>query len=125
MTDSKEPQTTSGKRILVCGGRAFKDDKLLWSVLNRVRRKYDSFVLVHGDCRGADRLARDWAVQHGIPHDPHPADWDMHGKAAGPIRNREMLNSGLHGVIAFPGGNGTAHMISIAKEKGVPVWVIQ
>jgi UDP-N-acetylmuramoylalanine-D-glutamate ligase len=51
----------------------------------------------------------------------YPAKWDLHGKSAGPIRNQQMLDTGVDLVIAFPGGKGTAHMVSIAKKAGVKV----
>lgn len=56
----------------------------------------------------------------------YEADWDAHKKAAGPIRNKKMLTeSQPHVIIAFKGGNGTAHMIKISKEAGVPVYEVK
>lgn len=55
------------------------------------------------------------------------ADWEKHGKAAGPIRNRDMLKSGADLVIAFRmdgESRGTDDMIAIAVAAGVPVVVI-
>lgn len=43
-------------------------------------------------------------------------------KAAGHIRNKQMLDTGIDVVIAFPGGRGTANMVKIAKEANVQVW---
>ena len=86
-------------------------------------------VLIHGKARGADTLAEEWGYDRDVQVHAHPALWTVHGRAAGPKRNREML---LHllsmqethriGVIAFPGGTGTANMISIAEAAGVKVW---
>lgn len=114
----------SAKRILVCGGREYDDATRVWGCLTRVYRKYPHLVIVHGNARGADSLARDWAIRHNVPHEAHPADWDRHGKKAGPIRNQEMLDSGLDGGIAFPGGRGTADMVRKMKAAGVPVWEV-
>ena len=56
----------------------------------------------------------------------YPADWDTHGRGAGPIRNKQMLEEGKPDlVIAFPGGKGTANMIGQAKEAGIPVREIE
>lgn len=83
-------------------------------------------VIIEGDAKGADRAASDWAVCNYSKHEVYPADWQRHGKAAGPIRNRQMLNEGKPDlVVAFPGGAGTAHMVSIAKVAGVEVIVYE
>ncbi len=51
------------------------------------------------------------------------AAWKQHGRAAGPIRNEEMLFLGRpDGVLAMPGDKGTRHMVDIASREGVPVW---
>ena len=55
-----------------------------------------------------------------------PADWIRHGRAAGPIRNEQMLREGCPDlVVAFhddPGlGRGTADMVRRALAAGVPV----
>lgn len=84
------------------------------------------FVLIHGDARGADRIADEWAKEALVEIEKYPADWKKHGKAAGPIRNRQMLKKGRPDyVIAFPGGKGTADMVDIAKKAGVEVLVIE
>ena len=49
-----------------------------------------------------------------------PADWAKHGKAAGPIRNAEMLTEFLPDyIVAFPGGKGTADMLRKAEKARV------
>lgn len=86
----------------------------------------DGLVIVHGGARGADRLAGAWAHDRGVTEEIHPADWAAHGRAAGPIRNAEMLASGVDLVLAFrsPGeSRGTDHMVSIARKAGVGVEV--
>lgn len=107
------------RRIAVTGGRDFDDvdmvRKALWAV------SFSSGdVLVHGACRGADTLAADVASRIGLT-EPHPADWKAHGRAAGPIRNREMLSSGIDMLIAFPGGVGTRDCVKTAEALGIPV----
>jgi hypothetical protein len=58
----------------------------------------------------------------GVPVSAHPADWFSHGKAAGPIRNQEMLAMEAPAlVVAFPGGRGTADMVRRARKAGVDV----
>jgi len=110
------------KRYIVCGGRHYNDWHFLMSKLNTLFQQDWNFVLVHGAAPGADTLASQWGEWVQVIVEPHPADWDKYGKAAGMIRNQEMLDSGVDGVVAFPGGVGTAGMVRIARKAGVPVW---
>jgi hypothetical protein len=110
------------QRVLVCGGRDYDDRRSLDMVLNAAHSANPIVCLIHGAARGADTLAADWALAHDVLCNAYPADWDRDGKAAGPIRNRRMLENGKpHIVIAFPGGRGTADMIKQATKAGVPV----
>jgi hypothetical protein len=104
--------------ICVCGGRNFKNKDLVFLTLDLLEPSF----LITGSRRGADGLACDWAEERNIPLQVFDADWQIHGRAAGPIRNREMASfQGLELVVAFPGGNGTANMISLAKQNSVKV----
>ena len=108
-------------RICVCGGRDYNDREKVWSVLDTAKAIMPNFTLVHGDAKGADSLADAWARYNGIETDPFPADWELNGKAAGPIRNRQMIASGIACLIAFPGGRGTADMVAACIKAGIPV----
>jgi len=110
-------------RVIVCGGRDYRNQKRVFDVLDALRKRYICRItVVHGAAKGADFLAGSWArLTHLVEEEPHPADWSKHGKAAGILRNREMLDAGAELVIAFPGGRGTANMVSIAEKAGVPV----
>ena len=110
------------KKYLVCGGRDFNDYARMEEVLDKIIGN-NPFWLVHGAARGADKLSGEYARTRdckGVFE--YPADWDTHGKAAGHIRNKEMLlNERPDLVIAFPGGVGTANMISLAKKHNYEV----
>ena len=110
-------------RVLVCGGRDYTDRARVWRVLDAYREKYGRLTIIQGGARGADRHARDWALaQSSVCLINEPADWDAHGKAAGPIRNQRMLDEGKPDlVLAFPGGRGTADMVSRARKAGIRV----
>lgn len=109
-------------RALVCGGRGFGNDTLLFATLNNLHRHRPITALIHGGATGADRMASHWAVDKGIPHLRFLPNWKKHGKAAGPIRNARMIAEGKPElVIAFPGGRGTADMIAKAKTAGIEV----
>lgn len=83
-------------------------------------------VIVHGAARGVDRISEQEAQKLGLLVESHPADWEAHGKAAGFIRNKHMVDLGADLVIAFWDGKsrGTKHTIEIAEKAGIPVEVI-
>lgn len=84
-------------------------------------------VVIHGAARGADRIAGEIAAALGLEVVSYPARWREHGRAAGPIRNRQMLEEGKPDrVIAFWDGRskGTAHMVNLAKAAGLPVKIV-
>ncbi len=110
-------------RVLVCGGRDFADNRLLANVLGTMHTMARNIsVVIHGCAQGADTLAGAWARFNGVAEARFPADWATHKKAAGPIRNRQMLAEAEPDVVvAFPGGRGTADMVRAAKAKGVRV----
>jgi hypothetical protein len=73
----------------------------------------------------ADTLAVEWATNRGVPFDVYMADWESLGRKAGPIRNQRMLVEGKPDlVVAFPGGNGTAGMVALARNAGVDVIMV-
>jgi hypothetical protein len=109
-------------RVLVCGGREFTDRGRLDRALAAFNRACPISVLIEGDARGADRFAGEWGRANGITVLVFPAEWERLGRAAGLIRNEQMLREGKPDVVlAFPGGRGTAHMKRIAAAAGVPV----
>jgi hypothetical protein len=71
---------------------------------------------------GADLGAFLWAVQNSKKIKTYEAEWSKYGRAAGPIRNRRMIEEGKPNlVVAFPGGAGTANMTKLAREAGIKV----
>lgn len=112
-----------GEVVIVCGGRYFKDRKVVFDALDSMSRQID--IVVTGGARGADTLADEWAQARGKARIIFPANWDGEGRAAGHIRNRRMLDIAKpKRVIAFPGGAGTEGMKDIARTGGVIVTVI-
>jgi YspA, cpYpsA-related SLOG family len=112
-------------RVLVTGGRDFSDRTLLFEALDRLHAAHGFTVLIHGDANGADRLSGEWATARGVSVEAHPADWKRHGRAAGPIRNQMMLEEKPELVVAFPGGKGTADMVSKARQAGLEVVMVE
>ena len=109
-------------KILVCGGRKFADCELVWKTLDALQDKYGRLTIIQGGATGADFLAREWCYKQRLSHLVNvPADWETHGKAAGPIRNKEMLREKPDLVIAFAGGAGTTNMVQQAEKAGVKI----
>lgn len=79
--------------------------------------------------KGADTFGRDYGEQYGYTIVSFPADWNKHGRAAGPIRNGEMAKYASEGtlgiLLAFWDGEskGTKNMMKQAKGKGLRVFV--
>jgi hypothetical protein len=109
-------------RVLVCGGRNFDDVNAVHGALDAIHAETPITFIIEGGARGADSLAQFWALSNEIPGKSYPADWETHGRAAGPIRNLEMLTDGKPDlVVAFPGGRGTQNMVTQARLAGVRV----
>jgi hypothetical protein len=51
-------------------------------------------VIIHGGAKGADTLADQWAITNWVKIEEYKPNWEKHGKAAGPIRNKQMLDEG-------------------------------
>lgn len=111
-------------RVLVCGDRDYDD-------INRIRAfcfylpKHDT-VIIHGDAKGADRMAGIAARESGLFVRAYPADWDRHGRGAGMIRNKQMLIEGKPDLVVYfhndiAHSKGTKDMVNRALSMKIPV----
>lgn len=106
-------------RVLVCGGRDYRNPEAVYAVLDNLSHVS---CVIEGGALGADCFAAEWADRTGVEHLQFNADWKTHGRAAGPIRNKKMLDEGKPDlVLAFPGGKGTKNMVDQALKVGVKV----
>lgn len=114
-------------RILVTGSRDWSS----WDVMNKALAEawaatgYElDATLVHGDARGADRMAAEIWRSRGLPVEPHPADWSQ-GKVAGHWRNQAMVDLGARLCLAFmlPESRGTRDCVARAEVAGIPTIV--
>jgi hypothetical protein len=114
---SKEPF-----KVLVTGSRTWKDEFIIHSELNTLLAKFpQNLTLVHGGAAGADSIAHNWALANHVNTEVWEANWELHGKKAGPIRNSMMIKSGADYSLAFLENNssGTMHAIAALKKAGV------
>jgi hypothetical protein len=112
-------------KVLVTGGRGFSNHTLLLTTLDRLHAVHPFTTLIHGGACGADRLAGEWAASRGIPVEVYLADWQKYGRAAGPIRNQQMIDRKPDMVVAFPGGRGTADMVRRVRHAGIELVVVE
>lgn len=117
---------TTRRRTIVAGGRDFRavlgDDRVpaVRAILDRLHRSLGIVEVVSGGARGADAFGEAWASERGIPVRVFRPDWDRYGRSAGAVRNVNMA-SYADALVAFPGGAGTAHMVRVARERGLVV----
>lgn len=108
-------------RVLVTGGRDYAEAKTVNSVLDHIHQTTDGITcIIHGGAKGADTLASHWALKNNIKEEVYFADWKLHGKSAGPLRNKEMLDkSNPDFAVVFPGGKGTKNMLSLVQRARI------
>ena len=117
-------------RVLVCGSRHFTNLLQMKSILQSIFDPDDTVTLIHGDATGADKLSEEALTGYfhgGFVVQRYPANWQKYGRAAGPIRNKQMLDEGKPDlVIAFlaPNSRGTKNMIELAQAANITVRII-
>ena len=115
-------------RVLFTGSRKFEKDQVVIEILEGLVRKAgfpQQITVVHGGAPGLDSVAGVLARHMGMKVEVHYADWQKHGKAAGPIRNQAMVGLGADLIIAYPlpGGRGTQDCIERGVRAGIPTIV--
>ena len=78
--------------IIVAGSRDFNNSDLLESILDELitRKNIKNPIIIEGGAKGADTLAKKYAISHHLNLREFPADWDTYGKSAGFKRNKQM-----------------------------------
>lgn len=111
--------------VLVCGSRNDCDPHLIYTVLDWLHATQPITLIVQGFARNTDRVAHEWALDRGVPstgrkYQITSGTWVKLGRAAGPLRNKQMRDEQRpNQVVAFPGGSGTANMCQQAVEAGI------
>lgn len=108
-------------KIIVCGGRNYKDRAVVFGRLDSLHAGNKITELVQGGASGADELAAEWAKERGVKLSTFTAQWKTHGRTAGPIRNQRMIDAGASLLVYFPGGAGTADCKGRAERAGIPL----
>lgn len=114
-------------KLIIAGGRDYDNYNELERVTDYMLSNLittHKIVIVSGGARGADSLAVQYAQIRGYELITMPADWTLHGKSAGYIRNAQMAEVATH-LLAFWDGKsrGTANMIQVAHNMKIKVHV--
>lgn len=141
-----QPCTPKAVRMIIAGGRDFKDYQELESALiDWVEDDYSGIVkpnemiIISGTSFGADMVGEEIAYNYGLVVEQYPADWKnlnapnaivmenrngLYNSKAGIDRNLLMADSATHLLAAWNGkSHGTKHMIDTAYSKGLKVRV--
>lgn len=125
-------------RLLVCGGRDYRNGAHVWTTLDGLHATHVFTDIIQGGATGADALAAKWArtkpeitrwecratwtdLSHPDAIIRTRADGTQFDAKAGHRRNKRMLEWKPDIVVAFPGQDGTADMMKLARAAGVPV----
>ena len=111
-------------RVMITGSRKWTDTGVIKNAFRDTYSEMGAFTLVSGHCpTGADAIGEFLAKKAGLSVEIHPARWEVFGKAAGFIRNEEMINSGVDLVLAFIKDNspGSTHAAKVAELAGISV----
>jgi hypothetical protein len=105
-------------RLAITGGREFNNVEFVVHVLNNFADHHTITCMTAGKARGVDTIAELWAKHKNIKFDhSFKAEWSIYGDAAGPIRNQAILDIFKPDAgIVFPGGTGTADMLTRMKR---------
>ena len=122
------PSSTSFN-LLIAGGRDFSNYDLL-------ARRCAAYIaencgvrkptILSGCASGADSLGEQFAMEYQLQCRFFPAQWKKYGRAAGPMRNRQMAQAADGAVVFWDGkSKGTRSMIGYLRQMGVPFEVVQ
>lgn len=109
-------------RLLISGYREFNNYEVVQREMEKLLKPGESHVVIHGNCSGADLTADRVARDKGWERRIFPALWNKHGKAAGPIRNQQMIDEGRPDyalIFLSPHSKGTLDMKNRLEHCGV------
>lgn len=114
-----------GKKVAVVGSRTFSNFDLLVKTLLEYHASTGIALIVSGGAAGADSMAERFAKENNIPTSIHKPDWKKYGRAAGFIRNKDIIAE-CDVCFAFWDGSsrGTANDIELCNKMNKPCYII-
>lgn len=115
-------------KLAIVGSRYVKQRSHIIQMIDQfIKECGEPSMIVSGGASGVDRIAKEYAIEHDIQYVEFPANWDIYGRGAGPIRNKQIVeNSDI--VFAFPSqsSKGTLNTMMLAKmmnKKLIVNWI--
>ena len=109
-------------KVIIAGPRYVTDFGIVKQAIEA--SGFNITQVVSGGARGVDTLGEIWARANGIKFVRFPADWNKHGKSAGPIRNQEMAKyADALVVIIFPNSKGSTNMFHVGNRNGLKIYM--
>ncbi len=114
-------------RVIITGDRNW-DYETADEIVARLKERHGDVTIIHGGAAGVDRAFATAGAKAGCEVIRFNADWQTLGKAAGPIRNAQMIACGADFVLAFHrfirNSKGTKDCCRQAMRAEIPVWLI-
>jgi len=113
-------------RTIIAGSRHLTDCSIVHSIIAQCPWVNSVTTVVSGAAPGVDTCGELWATLNNKPFERYPADWNKHGRAAGPLRNQIMAER-ADALIAIPTADsrGTRDMIRRAEAMSLKVWIYE
>lgn len=114
-------------RLIIAGGRDFKNYVLLKEKVDEFIDGQEGVTIVSGkEPHGADKLGEDYAIERGLTVVEYRPNWKKFGRAAGPIRNKEMAQNADALVVFWDGeSRGSESMIKYAKQYNLDYVIVR
>lgn len=111
-------------KVIIAGSREITDYDIVLKAVKLAQFRITEVVC--GKAKGVDTLGEELGLKNGIPVKYFPADWNRHGNAAGYRRNVQMAEYADALIAVWDGkSRGTKHMIDIARDRGLKVYVFR
>lgn len=112
--------------IVICGDRYWTDFKEIDKFLDYIQLEFkaEDITIIHGKCKGADRIAGYLAHLKGMTVIAEEAHWELFGLSAGPKRNEFMIAQYHPNMIVgfhdnYEKSKGTKDMLTRGKNHNI------
>lgn len=108
-------------KLIIAGGRDYHLTTRDIRIIDKIHINMKVSEVVSGGCKGVDIDGEQWATDNSVSIKRFVADWDTHGKYAGPRRNKQMAEY-ADALVVFPGGKGTRNMYDEANKLSLTIF---
>lgn len=126
---TRQADKDTGMKLIIAGTRTIPESQAA-RLISKAAHHWELWpdVVLSGESGGVDSAAKKlcgcW--ERRVEYRGFPADWETHGKAAGPIRNGEMVKEGDALLLIWNGKSpGSKNILNQALKAGLPVYELQ